>query len=71
MPKSILDAIKVGMWDFEPPEVSSEGYEPSDAMPGTRQKLGEMAERVRLGLPLWHERDRADMESPPSPRRPR
>jgi hypothetical protein len=31
-------------------------------MPGTRKKLTVLAERVRLGLPLWHPADRQDCE---------
>ncbi len=65
MPRSVLEAIKEGFWDFEPMEVSFSQFEPSDAMPGTKEKLLVLAERLRCGLPLWHERDRDDMESPP------
>jgi hypothetical protein len=72
VPKSVLEAIKLGIWDFEPPEVDYEEYDASDAMPGTREKLNMLAERVRCGLPLWHEADRRDMESPsPARRKPR
>lgn len=65
MPKSVLDAIKMGIWDFEPIEVEYNKYDASNAMPGTREKLGTMAERARKGLPLWHVHDRNDVESPP------
>ena len=74
MPRSVLEAIKMGIWDFEPPEVGYNKFDPSDAMPGTREKLGSLAERARRGLPLWHINDRNDMESPPPPlsrRKPR
>ena len=71
MPKSVLDAIKLGFWDFEPPEVSFSEFDASDAMPGTRNKLDEMAERVRCGLPLWHPEDRDDVEGASPRRRPR
>ncbi|MGA2033728.1 MAG: hypothetical protein ABSG68_15855 [Thermoguttaceae bacterium] len=70
MPKSILEAIKQGLWDFEPPEVEQRLFDASDAMPGTREKLRVLAERVRCGLPLWHLADRADVEAPP-PSRPK
>ena len=62
MPKSILEAIKLGFWDFEPPDVESRLFDATDAMPGTREKLIAMAERVRDGLPLWHPRDRDEMD---------
>lgn len=66
VPKSVLDAIKMGLWDFEPSEVPSGQFERTDAMPGTRQKVEVLAERVRCGLPLWHPEDRRDLEVPPT-----
>ncbi len=65
MPKSILEAIKEGQWDFEPPEVHSDLFRGADAMPGTWEKVEILAERVRCGLPLWHPDDRNDAEAPP------
>ena len=65
MPRSVLEAIKMGIWDFEPPEVAYSKFDAADAMPGTREKLGCLAERARRGLPLWHVNDRNDVESPP------
>ena len=65
MPKSVLEAIKMGLWDFEPPEVDSSEFEAADAMPGTQEKLEVLAERVRCGLPLWHKADREDIDAPP------
>lgn len=64
MPKSVLDAIKMGFWDFEPPEVDPGLFECTDAMPGTKEKLAVLAERVEGGLPLWHPEDRDDIEKP-------
>jgi hypothetical protein len=65
VPQSIFDAIKLGHWDFEPPQVDYREFDPSDAMPGTRAKLAVLAERLRLGLPLWHAEDRNDSGAPP------
>jgi hypothetical protein len=65
VPKSVLEAIKLGIWDFEPADVEFDKFAASDAMPGTREKLGTLAERAQRGLPLWHAFDRDDMESPP------
>ncbi len=65
MPKSILEAIKLGFWDFEPPDVESMLYAATDAMPGTQEKLQVLAARIREGLPLWHPSDRDDMDAPP------
>jgi len=71
VPKSVLEAIKMGFWDFEPEEVDFSEFDPSDAMPGTKEKLRMLAERAESGLPLWHSDDRDDMEVPSSLRRPR
>lgn len=62
MPNTVLEAIKLGLWDFEPREVEYEEFEACGAMPGTAAKLTALAERVRLGLPLWHPADRQDCE---------
>lgn len=64
MPKSILEAIKMGLWDYEPPQVDDNAFEGTDAMPGTWEKVETLAERIRTGLPLWHPFDRDDAESP-------
>ncbi len=61
----------MGFWDFEPLEVEFEEFDASDAMPGTREKLDVLAERVESGLPLWHQGDRSDVEAPSPLRRPR
>ena len=65
MSKSVLEAIREGIWDFEPVEVDTATFSATQAVPGTREKLQVLAERVRSGLPLWHERDRADYEDLP------
>jgi hypothetical protein len=71
VPKSVLEAIKLGLWDFEPTEVDFNEFDPSDAMPGTKEKLETLAHRVRNGLPLWHVDDRDDVEAPSPAKRPR
>ena len=65
MPRAVLEAIRMGIWDFEPPEVAYSKFDAADAMPGTREKLCLLAERAARGLPLWHVNDRDDVESPP------
>ena len=62
MPNTVLEAIKMGLWDFEPEDVESEDFESCRSMPGTPDKLTALAERVRRGLPLWHPHDRQDCE---------
>lgn len=64
MTKSVLEAVKLGFWDFEPPEVGCEDYQATDAMPGTPRKLDVLAARIREGLPLWHPRDRDEVDDP-------
>jgi hypothetical protein len=65
MPKSVLDAIRQGIWDFEPMFEEQAGFESTGAMPGTREKLEALAERLRRGLPLWHPLDRQEYDEPP------
>ncbi|HVT28479.1 MAG TPA: hypothetical protein VHE81_10745 [Lacipirellulaceae bacterium] len=62
--KSVLDAIRAGDWFFEPADVDPEQFPATMAIPGTEEKLEVLAERVRAGLPLWHESDRPDYEEP-------
>ncbi|MBM4090202.1 MAG: hypothetical protein FJ276_12390 [Planctomycetes bacterium] len=58
MPQSVLDAIKLGIWDFEPEEQRNAEYKSTRAMPGTCEKLNVLSQRVSQGLPLWHPDDR-------------
>ena len=62
MPNSILDAIKQGIWDYEPEDQKPKQYRATGSMPGTDGKLSALAERVRQGLPLWHPSDRSDYD---------
>jgi hypothetical protein len=63
VPNSVLEAIKLGLWDFEPKQqTEQERFRATGAMPGTSAKLDVLAERVRLGLPLWHPSDRQDFD---------
>jgi len=62
MPETVIEAIKLGLWNFEPKDVEREQFDACGAMPGTPAKLMALAERVRLGLPLWHPADRQDCE---------
>lgn len=58
MANSVLEAIREGIWDFEPEEQEQERYRSTPAMPGTDSKLEILAERLEKGLPLWHPEDR-------------
>lgn len=58
MPDSVLDAIKLGIWDYEPQDVEGGDFDATRALPGTERKLEVLAERLANGLPLWHSQDR-------------
>ena len=58
MPNSVLDAIKLGIWDYEPESRKEGAYDSTHALPGTNDKLAILADRVERGLPLWHPEDR-------------
>jgi hypothetical protein len=58
----VLEAIKVGDWDFEPAGESAVSLQATTAMPGSAEKLDVLAERLRQGLPLWHPRDRVSFD---------
>ncbi len=58
MPRSVLEAVKMGLWDFEPERVDRNRYSPTDALPGSTEKLSILKQRLQLGLPLWHPDDR-------------
>ncbi|QDU29998.1 hypothetical protein ETAA8_51160 [Anatilimnocola aggregata] len=62
MPRSVLEAIRDGEWNYEPEQQPSEGVEGTKAMPGTQEKLDVLAERLKQGMPLWNPLDRRDYE---------
>jgi hypothetical protein len=62
VPQSVFDAIKMGMWDYEPTHSSYSEALATHAMPGSLEKLDVLAERLRLGLPLWHPEDKIHYE---------
>ncbi len=62
---NVLDAIKLGEWDFEPEDVDDSNFDPTGAMPGTNEKLSVLAARVKAGLPLWNCNDRTEYDDEP------
>ena len=58
MPNSVLEAIKMGIWDFEPERHEVNHFHATKALPGSNEKLAVLTERVQRGLPLWHPNDR-------------
>jgi hypothetical protein len=55
---SVLEAIRAGIWDFEPDNAEQDAFEATQALPGSSEKLAVLTRRVALGLPLWHPADR-------------
>ena len=69
--KNVFEAIlKYGHdEDFAP---SFDGhFKGTQAPAGSREKLDVMAERVKMGEPLWHDKDRADYSGLTGAVRPR
>jgi len=60
---SVIEAVRMGIWDFEPDDQEASDFAATKAIPGTDEKLVVMAERVRQGLPLWHPEDRRTCDS--------
>lgn len=58
MPTSVLEAIKLGFWNYDPETASGGEFDSTEAMPGTQEKIAVLAKRLERGLPLWHPRDR-------------
>ncbi len=55
--------------DFFP--VETEEFIATEAPAGSRAKLDVMADRVKKGLPLWHDEDRSDYSGLTGAVRPR
>lgn len=49
-----IEAALAGDLDYAP---KREGFEPTQARCGTREKVEVLAQRVLDGFPLWHEAD--------------
>ncbi|MGI9456932.1 MAG: hypothetical protein ACR2NU_10240 [Aeoliella sp.] len=59
---SVLEAIREGVWDYEPTNIQQDQFSSTRAMPGSRAKLDMLASRAAEGLPLWHEEDRLEYD---------
>lgn len=70
--KNVFEAIlKYGHdEDFDPSEMTTE-FEPTDAPAGSPEKIEVLRQRVELGLPLWHCKDRVDFTGLTGAIRPR
>ena len=69
--KNVFEAIlKYGHDEDFAPEHSNE-FQPTVYPAGSREKLEVLAERIRLGQPLWHPEDRSDYSGLTGAVRPR
>lgn len=64
MPRSVLEAIREGIWDYEPRGMGRNEFSSTSAMPGTKEKLEILAARLAQGAPLWHPEDRSEYDDP-------
>jgi hypothetical protein len=55
---SVFEALREGIWNFEPEDTKEDEYSSTPAPPGSDSKLEVLAERLAQGLPLWHSKDR-------------
>jgi hypothetical protein len=51
-----------GEYDFSYEEPKRDDHVPTDAAPGSAEKIAVLAQRVALRQPLWHENDRCDYQ---------
>lgn len=58
--KNVFDTILENGHDEDFNPQPTPDFMPTDAPAGSLAKLRVLAERVRLGYPLWHENDRND-----------
>lgn len=59
-PRTVFDAIQECGHDEDFVPQRTPDFKPTDAPAGSLAKLKVLAERVRRGVPLWHEDDRDD-----------
>ena len=45
-------------WSDDPRDADTLSFHPTDALPGTEEKLQVIIKRLDAGLPLWHPSDR-------------
>ncbi|OHB78430.1 MAG: hypothetical protein A2W31_10160 [Planctomycetes bacterium RBG_16_64_10] len=69
--KNVFEAILTYGHDEDFTPTAGADFVPTQAPAGSRDKLTVLAERVRQGMPLWHEDDRADYSGLTGAVRPR
>lgn len=71
MSRNVFDAINETGHDEDFIPLETEQFAPTSAPAGSQQKLDILAQRVALGLPLWHPEDRCDYSGLTGAVRPR
>jgi hypothetical protein len=56
-------AYALGSFKFVPPQVTAmEGFEPTQARPGSKEKMRIIRKRIQKGMPLHHPQDKKNNE---------
>jgi hypothetical protein len=71
MSRNVFDAINETGHDEDFIPLETEQFAATSAPAGSQQKLDILAQRVALGLPLWHPEDRCDYSGLTGAVRPR
>ncbi len=56
---NLFEAMRFGCGEFTPRPC----FSPTDAVPGSEEKLAVLSQRVEAGVDLWHQLDRQDCEN--------
>lgn len=69
--RNVFDAINRFGHDEDFDPMADDSFGPTMAPAGSAEKIEELRRRVELGLPLWHDSDRADYSGLTGAIRPR
>jgi hypothetical protein len=69
--RNVFEAITTFGHDEDFAPSRTDGFGPTDAPAGSRDKISILAERIARGEPLWHESDRSDYSGLTGAVRPR
>ncbi len=57
------------VWTDDPRDADTLTFQPTEAIPGSEEKLLVLIKRLDAGLPLWHPSDRCHVHEPAEPQR--
>ncbi len=69
--RNVFEAILEAGHDEDFAPVESDDFQATEAPAGSPEKIAVLAERVKLGVPLWHPEDRCDYSGLTGAVRPR